>query len=524
MGLKKFIGVVTIATLVLGGGAACSSDSSNSADNYVVVWGSEPQKPLVPADTGESGGSRIASMLYSNLVYYDLEGKPHNEDAESINLEGDRTYRITLKDGLTFSDGSPLKAENYVDAWNYNVENDLRNSSFFEPIKGYESGKKLEGLKVVDDKTFTVELTEPASDFPLRLGYTAYAPLHSSAREDIAAFGEKPISSGPYTLAEWNHNESAIVVPNEHYKGDRKAQNDGIKYVFYPNPDAAYSDLLAGNLDVLDALPDSAFSTYEQELGDRAINQPSAVVQAFTIPEKLEHFGGEEGKLRRQAISMAINREEITEKIFSGTRTPAKDFSSPVLNGYNPNIPGNEVLQYNPEKAKELWAQADAMSPFTGEFAIAYNSDGGHKSWADAVSNSIKNVLGIEAVGKPFPDFKSLRDEITGHTINSAFRSGWSADYPSIGNFLIPNYTTSGSSNDGDYSNPEFDAKMKEATAASTEEEANKIYNEAQEILFQDLPAIPKWYSNVTGGYSENVENVKFAWDSIPQYYMVTKK
>ena len=184
---------------------------------------------------------------------------------------------------------------------------------------------------------------------------------------------------------------------------------------------------------------------------------------------------------------------------------------------------GNDVLEYNPEKAKDLWAQADEISPFTGEFTLSYNADGGHQAWVDAVVNSIRNTLGIEAVGNPYPDFKSLRDDVTGRTIQGAFRTGWQADYPSQGNFLGPLYGTGAGSNDGDYSNADFDAKLAEAAAAETPEDASRIYNEAQEILFRDLPAVPLWYSNLTGGFSEHVDNVVFSWKDQPLYYNITK-
>src|SRR5699024_11618272 len=83
-----------------------------------------------------------------------------------------------------------------------------------------------------------------------------------------------------------------------------------------------------------------------------------------------------------------------------------------------------------------------------------------------------------------------------------------------MGNFLAALYGTGAGSNDGDYSNPDFDAKIREADAADSPEEAAERFKEAQTILFKDLPAIPLWYSNGTAGYSENVDNVVFGWDS----------
>ncbi|MCQ9351946.1 ABC transporter substrate-binding protein [Corynebacterium sp. 153RC1] len=529
MTLKKTFAVGMSAALALGL-AACSSNnsenaaSSDSGTNYVLANGSEPQNPLIPANTNETGGGRIVDLIYSGLVYYDSEGQAHNELAESIELEGEKTYRITLIEGATFADGTAITAEHFVNTWNHAVRESLLNAYFFEPILGYEEGaESMEGLQVVDERTFTVELTQPESDFPTRLGYSAFYPLPAEALEDYAAFGENPVGNGPYKLLEWNHNSDLTIVPNENYDGPRAAQNDGVKFVFYASQDAAYADLLAGNLDVLDAVPDSAFSQFESELGDRAVNQPAAIFQSFTIPEKLEHFSGEEGVLRRQAISLAIDRNEVTDKIFQGTRTPATDFSSPVVDGYSDAIEGNDVLEFNPERARELWAQADAISPWSGEFTLSYNSDGGHQAWVDAVTNQLKNNLGIDAIGNPYPDFKSLRDDVTNRTISGAFRTGWQADYPLVSNFLVPLYATGASSNDGDYSNAEFDALLKEAANADSPEAGIALYQQAQAILMRELPSIPLWYSNVTGGSSEAVSGVVFTWKSVPEYQSITK-
>ncbi|MBC2681072.1 peptide ABC transporter substrate-binding protein [Corynebacterium anserum] len=525
MTLKKTAVTVSAIALALGL-AACGGDSGNGGGaGLITAWGLEPQNPLIPANTNETGGGRILDLIYSGLVSYDTKGEVHNEMAKNIEQTSDTKYKVTLKDDITFQDGSPVTSANFVDAWNYAVKNELLASSFFEPIKGYKEGvDSLEGLKILDDKNFTIELDHPESDFTQRLGYSAFFPLHKSAYDDIDAYGDKPIGNGPYKLESWNHNQDATLVPNDEYDGEREVKNDGVKFVFYSSSDAAYADLLSGNLDILDQVPDSAFTKYEDELGGRSVNQPSAVFQSFTIPEKAKHFEGEEGKLRREALSMAVDRDEITKTIFQGTRTPATDFTAPVIPGHSDSLKGADVLKYNSEKAKELWKKADDISEFSGEFTIAYNADGGHQAWVDATANGIKNTLGIEAVGKPYPDFKSLRDDITNRKLNGAFRTGWQADYPSLGNFLVPLYTTNASSNDGDYSNPEFDKLMKEAASASDINKAKSKYNEAQEVLLKDLPAIPLWYSNVTGGWSENVDNVVFTWNSLPAYNEITKK
>lgn len=78
---------------------------------------------------------------------------------------------------------------------------------------------------------------------------------------------------------------------------------------------------------------------------------------------------------------MSIDRKTVAEKIFHGTATPAVDFLAAPISAYSKELKGNEVLKYNPSKAKELWAKANAISPWSGEFGIAYNADGTAKNW-----------------------------------------------------------------------------------------------------------------------------------------------
>lgn len=549
---KQLTAIAAAAALALTMTACSSGSDGGSADgktdpNAVIVGNnSEPQRPLVPADTNETGGGLILDHIFAGLEYYDVKGNPQMEVAESIESEDNQNWTIKIKGDTKFSDGTPVTSKSFVDAWNQSVKQSMLNASFFESIQGYDEALKvaeaaieadkengvgdmdMSGLKVVDDTTFTVALNQPESDFPLRLGYSAFYPLPEAGigdRAKVKAYGANPITNGPYLVKKdsWKHNEQIELIPNPDYKGDRMPKNGGVTFKFYSTQDAAYNDLQSGALDVLDAIPDSAFGTYQDELGDRSVNEPSAIFQSFTFPKSDARFQGEAGALRLQAISMAINRAEICKTIFQGTRTPATDFIAPVIPGHNDSLKGNEVLKFNPKKAKELWKQADAIAPWTGDLQLAYNSDGGHQAWVDAVMNSIKNTLGIEAKGAPYPDFKSIRNEVTNRTIKTAFRTGWQADYPSPFNFLGPLYGTGGSSNDGDYSNPDFDNLLKQALNTSDQKEAFKIYDQAQEILLKELPTIPLWYSNVNGGWAEGVQGVQFDWHSKPLYFDITK-
>lgn len=535
----KRIGVAAIALAAAGAltltgctsGSPSSSGAAGDSSAIITTNGSEPQNPLIPTNTNETGGGKILDSIFAGLVYYDGKGAPHNDVAESIETDDAMHYTIKIKPDQKFSNGEPITAESFVKAWNYGaaLDNAQLSSYFFESIEGFsydENVPELPGLKVVDDLTFEVTLKQPESDFPLRLGYSAFYPVPESAWEDLEAYGENPVGNGPYMLdgeGAWKHNEQINLVVNPEYDGPRKAQNGGLDIIFYASQDASYADLQSGNVDVVDQIPEAALGTYLDEFPDHSVNQAAAIFQSFTIPDRLAHFSGEEGQLRRAAISKAINREEITDVIFEGTRTPAHDFTSPVIDGYSEDIPGSEVLDFDADEAKKLWAEADAISPWSGTFQIAYNADGGHQGWVDAVANQLKNNLGIDASGAPYPTFAEVRTAVTDRTIQTAFRTGWQADYPALFNFLGPLYGTGAGSNDGDYSNPEVDALFDEGLAETDINAANEKFQQAQEILFKDLPAIPLWYATVNGAWSENVDNVEFGWNSVPLYYQITK-
>lgn len=539
---KTLTVMVACGALVLPLAACGSSSAGGSDDNIVRVYGCEPQNPLIPTDTNEVCGGNPETLLFSELIGFDAKGNPKNEVADSIEANGDNTeYTIKLKKGWKFTDGTEVKAENFTRAWSYgaNAKNAQLGASFFAPIQGFEDLQKdglkgdeqLSGLTVVDDYTFTVKLNAPSSVFKTMLGYSGYAPLPDSFFDDPKAFEENPVGNGAYKFDSWDHNQSIKLSKNPDYKGSFPAKNDGVWFMVYTDPQPAYADVEAGNLDSMDTVPTSALSTFESDDQVQAVNEPGNVSQSFTFAANQKHFSlDDEGRLRRAAVSMAIDREQIIDKVSNGTNTPAVDFTAPLIPGYSESVPGNEVLQYNPDKAKELWEQANQIAPWGDDesFDIAYNADGGGKDIYDAICNSIHNTLGIKSQATPYPTFSEMRDDITDRKITTAFRSGWQPDYPSAYSYLYSLYDSESAdgkgSNDGDYKNPEFDALIDKANTESSDDAAEQDYRQAQEILFKDLPAVPLWYANNKGVAAKNVKGFTLTWQGIEDYRNMTKE
>ena len=359
----------------------------------------------------------------------------------------------------------------------------------------------------------------------MRLGYSAYFPLPEVAFEDMEAFGENPISNGPYLLDTWSHDVEAVLTTNPDYDGNRTPQNDGLTFKFYTDADAAYTDIQSGVIDIMDQVPPSAISTFQEDASVQAFTEAGSVNATITIPSSLDHFGeDEEGQLRRQAISKAIDREAITSTIFDDTRTPATDFSTPLMPEYTADIEGADVLEFDAEEAQDLWAQADEINEFSGTFELSYNADGaGNKEWVEAVTNQIRTNLEIEAEPNAFATFAEFRELITTRNIDTAFRTGWQPDYPSVYNYIGPIFGTGAGANDGDYSNPDFDAALRAASAADNDEDRAAALAEAQGILMTDLPAIPLWNQDAIAIAAQGVEGVQLNWQNQPEYYLVTK-
>ncbi|NHU85499.1 ABC transporter substrate-binding protein [Kocuria sp. JC486] len=533
---RRLLGTVALSSAAAVALSACGGGGGGGeGGGTVTAFSVEPENPLIPSNTTEQGGGRPVELIFKGLISYDEDAQPVNELAESIESEDNINWTIKIKGGKKFTNGEDITSQSFVDAWNYAAaaKNAQQGSYFFEVIKGYDKVSaegseedEMEGLKVVDDTTFEVELSQADITFPNRLGYHTYVPLPASAFEDMEAFGENPVGWGPFKMdgeGAWSHNEEIRLVKNEDYDGSQPAQLDALTFKLYQSAEGAYSDLISGNLDILDQIPPSSMDVREDDLSGRTDQVEYAGNYTFGIPYYLEGWSGEAGKLRRQAISLSINREELIDQVIK-QGTPAKDFTSPAVEGFPESFKNQEFVDFDAKKAKELWDQADEIEKYNGKpFELAYNADGGHQEWVDAVCNMIKNALGIEAQGKSYATFKELRTEANAGELTSAFRSGWMADYPSMYNFLSAQFATGGSSNDPKYENPEFDKKLKEGLEAETVEDANKAFIEADEMLLEDIPAVPLYYPARTFGWSENVNDVKLTWNGEIDYAVVTQ-
>ncbi|WKX74411.1 ABC transporter substrate-binding protein [Streptomyces sp. XD-27] len=522
------VAVVALAAAACGGGA-----SAGAGDGIVrSSWG-DPQNPLEPANTNEVQGGKVLDMVFRGLKRYDPKtGAAQDMLAEKIETTDQQNYTVTIKDGWTFSNGEKVTAKSFVDAWNYgaNIDNKQKNAYFFEYIKGYDkvhptqgrpTAKTLEGLAVKDDRTFTVALKQKFSTWPETLGYNAFAPLPRAFFTDHAAWVRKPVGNGPYQVDSYTRGSVMKLRRWDGYHGPDKARNNGVDLRVYTDNNTAYTDLQSGNLDLADDIPAAQLKNVRSDLGDRYINQPAGIIQTLAFPFYDRKWSGPDSAKLRTGISRAINRKQITEQIFEKTRTPATDWTSPVLGddgGYRSGLCGG-ACAYDPKAAKKLIAEAGGLPG--GRMTITYNSDSGsHKDWVDAVCNSINNALGKDnaCVGNPVGTFADYRNQISDRRMKGPFRAGWQMDYPLIQNFLQPLYYTNASSNDGHWSDRTFDDLVDRANAESDPAKAVTGFQDAEKVLARQMAAVPLWYQNGSAGYSERLSDVALNQFSVPVY------
>ncbi|MFH9661971.1 ABC transporter substrate-binding protein [Streptomyces sp. NPDC017248] len=531
--VRRAVRAASAAAVALAAAGCAGVGAGGNGGAVLSSSWADPQNPLEPANTNEVQGGKVLDMIFRGLKRYDPRtGEARDWLARSIETRDSRNFTVRLKDGWTFSNGEKVTAHSFVDAWNYGASlgHNQKNAYFFAYIDGYDkvhpaTGRQtaatLAGLKVLDDHTFTVRLNQKFSGFPDTLGYAAFAPLPRAFFTDHAAWLRKPVGNGPYVIESYTKGSQMYLRRRADYPGPDKARNDGVTLLVYTDGNTAYTDLLAGNLDLVDDIPAAQLKNVRSDLGDRYLNTPAGIIQTLAFPYHDKAWRTPGAAKVRTGLSMAINRAQITGTIFRSTRTPATDWTSPVLGragGYAPGLCGR-ACRYDPAGARKLVKEGGGIPG--GRLTLTYNADSGsHRQWVDAVCNSINNALGDDraCAGNPVGTFADFRNQIGRHTMPGPFRAGWQMDYPLIQNFLQPLYYTGASSNDGQWSDPRFDRLVDRANAETDPARAVVLFQRAEEVVRDAMAAIPLWYQNGSAGYSERLSDVALNPFSVPVY------
>lgn len=514
----RAVAVIAVATAAValtacdtsGGG----SKSTTSGGNISIA---QFEMDHLTAGWGNGYNNDVVNALYAPLIRFDAEDKLELVQAESITTADNKVWTIKIKPGWTFHNGEEVTAQSYIDglnttayglnAWGQNYQlAGVEGYEALNPAEGKPTATSMSGLKAIDPHTLEVTLKSPDSQLQIEMasGRSAWYPLPKAALANLEANDKAPIGNGPFQMdGTWENPANSVKVKAyEAYKGP-KPKVSNIEFKVYSSSETAYTDLLAGNVD----LTGQATTLPSTKLGQAKADFPGRLATNPTVYTQWLGFPGSDGRYAdvrvRQAISMAIDREAISAKIFGGLYSPATSIFAPGTIGGVPDNCG-EYCKLNPAKAKELLAAAGGWS---GPMEIHYVGGRGLEPYVQAIANSIRQNLGVSEVALvASPTSSEYLASLKAGT-KGPFTSGWGG-LPTPLDVLSGVFQKSSAYNprSGFYGNPAVDALIEQAKSAKTPEEATARFHDAEAQIMKDFPVAPMYNYAAVTPYSERIE------------------
>lgn len=542
---KKLITLMLSACMVLSL-VACGSeattestntDNSSNTQNEVVAdaekvlsvqIGPDPET-IDPALNSASDGGCMILHSFECLLVVDESGNLAPGQAESWEISEDGlTWTFHLRDGLKWSDGSALTANDFVYSWK-RVCDPMVAAPYAETVlgmvKGYEDAiaGNLDALAVTatDDKTLVVELDAPCSFFGSLAAFATLSPVQQATidanGEAWAIAPETYVSNGSFYVTEWVPGSHITMSKNPNYWNADAIKLDKIKFNLMEDSNASYGAYQTGEVLLIKDVPTEEIPSLQ--------GNPEFYVEpilgTYYVSLNLEREAFADAKVR-QALSLAIDREYVAGTLMQGTYSAAYNFMGPgwidAEGEFFDNANGGTTYissdyEANLAKAKELMAEAGYPNG-EGYPAITYvsNDSGYHKVVAEYLQQAwgeLGITLNVEMV--EWSSFTPMRR----NGEYDVARNGWVGDYSDPSNMLDLLYSTNGN-NDGKANNAEFDAAMDLSRTTLDTAERFAALHEAEDILMEETLCIPIAYYNDFWLQSEKITG---SWHSAYGYW-----
>jgi oligopeptide transport system substrate-binding protein len=519
------VGVLVAATACGGGEKETTTVSTAAAipqGGTLNVYINEPVAIDV-VDLEESEGVQVGQALFDSLADYDpltSEIKPAAADSWQPNDDA-TVWTFHLNKNDKFSDGTPVTAKDFIYSWNRlcNPANKSNVSYHLEPVKGYDemqagTATELTGLKAVDDYTLEVDLKYSYADFEYVVAHPTLGPAEQAVVEKMGdAYLDAPVGNGPFMLApgtKWEHDQSIQLVKNPNYYG--KAPNiDGIDFKIFKDPETAFLEFQAGNLDWT-AIPTGQIAATQSKYGtsdDGYTGNPGK--QTLLGPELAIYYVDinlTDSLLQnadlRQAISLAINRQAICDTIMEGTRVPADSFIPPGIVGYQPGA--WQYSKYDVTAAKAALAKAGYPGgQGLPEITLSCNSGGSHEAIMASIQADLQ-AIGLN-VKTDLTEWAAYLPKLQNHQYQIG-RMGWIADYPIIDNFIFPMFYSTSDNNYSGYNDPATDAAMLAARSTTDADSRIAKWQAIVKTLGDYVPAVPIMFYRHSRVTSDRVYNL----------------
>ena len=447
-------------------------------------------KTLDPQKATDSVSRSIIKLINQTLVYIDNEGNIVPELAQEITKVSPKETLIKIKNDIKFSNGETLTIDDVL----FSLERAKASPKMSQDLYMIESFEK------VDDRTLKINTLYDAGNLLHKLASGGVAIVNKKALEKDE---NNIIGTGMFKLKEWIAGEKLVLERNEFFK-DSKSNIDTLVVKFVPEANSRMIMLETGEIDLArDLLPldfqkiseDTKFTTVEVET-------PSNMFLGFDLRNELLA-----DKRVRQAIAYAINNEDLVKTVFNGSASVATSPVPKITTGHNEN--SNNYPQ-NIEKAKQLLAEAGYPNGFNIELFVS--EDNQRIDMAVIIQDNLKKI-GINAEIKTFQWAAYVSTIENPNIIKPLFIMSWNISNDDPDEVLYPLYHSSqidAHTNVVFYKNEKFDNLISEARETTDKEKRMKLYEEAQDIIQEDLPHYTLVYPKQNFAYKASIKNIKY--------------
>ena len=447
-------------------------------------------KTLDPQKATDSVSRSIIKLINQTLVYIDNEGNIAPELAQEITKVSPKETLIKIKNDIKFSNGETLTIDDVL----FSLERAKASPKMSQDLYMIESFEK------VDDRTLKINTLYDAGNLLHKLASGGVAIVNKKAFEEDE---NNIVGTGMFKLKEWVAGEKLVLERNEFFK-DSKSNIDTLVVKFVPEANSRMIMLETGEIDLArDLLPldfkkiseDTKFTTVEVET-------PSNMFLGFDLRNELLA-----DKRVRQAIAYAINNEDLVKTVFNGSASVATSPVPKITTGHNEN--SNNYPQ-NIEKAKQLLAEAGYPNGFNIELFVS--EDNQRIDMAVIIQDNLKKI-GINAEIKTFQWAAYVSTIENPNIIKPLFIMSWNISNDDPDEVLYPLYHSSqidAHTNVVFYKNEKFDNLISEARETTDKEKRMKLYEEAQDIIQEDLPHYTLVYPKQNFAYKASIKNIKY--------------
>ncbi len=470
---------------------------------------------LDPAKASDQQGFTVIAMLYGGLVKLDAKLLVVPSLAESWSVSDDGlTYTFTLRDGITFSDGTPITADDVV--WTFNHALDPKTGGwtgpyYFTLIDGADemaagTATEVSGVKKIDDATVAITIKQPSAYCLSSLSAGPSKILSKAAAADPANEGK--VTSGPFMLKRWNRGQGLGLAPNPNFYEPVTGVSE-LNFIFNQDSETGYQLYRTGEVDILGSSQDPVPASRVPEVQDSPDfrSTPAFNTRYVAFNNTIAPF---DDVTLRQALAHAVDRDTLANAVLGGTVSPTERILPAGFPASDLPITG---LAFDPAAGKELLAKA-GIDPATFTFTLSYGVEGDNERVVTVLQSMWQENLGIAVKLEPLElaTFSSRLNDTYQDPTNGlqAYYSIWGADYPDPQNFLSTQLQTDVGNNNGHWSNADFDTLTKEADT-TVEDFAKRadLYNQAEQIAVDQVGWLPLFNAKVNVLVRDCIEGIE---------------